>query len=257
MTPWVRRLIIANVAVFLLQTAMRGVTQDLVLLPALVLLRPWTLVTYMFAHGGIAHILFNMLALYWFGPRVEERLGSRHFIVLYFISGIGGALLSFATPSVPILGASGAIMGVLMAYAMYWPHERFLIYGVLPIEAWLLAVLYVAMDVLGAGGFGGPGIAHFAHLGGAAGGFLYLKALEYRSPARAWKTRITGSRPPSVLGDGDNMRRWREIRLDDLHAVNRDEIVRLLEKAQSQGTRSLTPTERATLDRFAGLSSPT
>ncbi len=255
MTPWVRRLIVANIAVLLLQTLVPDITPALILVPALALERPWTLVTYMFLHSGILHILFNMLALYWFGPRVEARLGSRNFILLYFVSGIGGALLSFATPHVPILGASGAIMGVMMAYAVYWPHERFLIYGILPVEAWLLVVLYVGMDVMGAGGVGGAGIAHFAHLGGAAAGFLCLKVLEQLSPAHAWKRHIAGAAAPGVLGDRDNLRRWREIRLDDLHPVNRDEVLRLLEKAQSAGTQSLTPIERATLDRFSGLSS--
>jgi membrane associated rhomboid family serine protease len=254
-TPWVRRLIVANIGVLVLQSLVPDVTPALILVPAAVLVRPWTIVTYMFLHSGILHILFNMLALYWFGPRVEQRLGSRQFLLLYFASGIGGGLLSFVTPHVPILGASGAIMGVMMAYAIYWPHERFLIYGVIPIEAWLLVLLYVGMDVVGAGGFGGAGIAHYAHLGGAAVGFLYLKFLEHRSPARAWQTQTAGSATPSALGDRDNMRRWREIRLDALHSVNRDEIVRLLEKAQSQGTHTLTPIERATLDRFAGRSS--
>lgn len=256
MTPWVRRLIVANVIVFALQTFVPGLTQVLILVPALVLDRPWTPVSYMFLHSGIMHILFNMLALFWFGPRVEERLGGRHFASLYFVSGIGGALLSFATPDVPILGASGAIMGVMIAYAMYWPHERFFIYGVLPVEAWLIVVLYVGMDVIGAGGFGGAGIAHYAHLGGAASGFLYLKGMERRSPARAWKRQLGGPTAPSAApGDRENLRRWREIRLDDLHAINREEIVRLLQKVQSLGTKSLTPEERATLDRFSNLTS--
>ena len=86
MTPWVRRLIIANVIMFFLQVAMPGITSMLDLVPALVLIRPWTLVTYMFLHGGLMHILFNMLTLYFFGPRVEERMGSRRFLILYFVS---------------------------------------------------------------------------------------------------------------------------------------------------------------------------
>jgi membrane associated rhomboid family serine protease len=186
MTPWVRRLIAANVGIFFLQMLVPGVTQALILVPSFVLERPWTPITYMFLHSGIWHIFFNMLALFWFGPRVEERLGGRNFAILYFLSGIGGALLSFATPHVPILGASGAIMGIMVAYAMYWPHERFLIYGIVPVEAWLLVVLYVGIDVIGAGGFGGAGVAHYAHLGGAAAGFLYLKVIERHLPARGW-----------------------------------------------------------------------
>jgi membrane associated rhomboid family serine protease len=255
MTPWVRRLIVANVVVFAAQMAMPSLTPLLWLRPAFVLAQPWTLITYMFLHGGVTHILFNMLFLYFVGPRVEQRLGGRNFIVLYFVSGIGGALASFATPSVPIVGASAAIMGVMMAYALYWPRERFFLYGVIPVQAWLLVLLYVVLDVAGTGGFGGAGVAHLAHLGGLASGFLCLKVMEWRSPARTWKKKLDAPTTPSVFGDGDALRRWREIRIDDLHPVNRDEVVRLLDKAGTQGTRSLTAEERATLNRFAGGSS--
>jgi membrane associated rhomboid family serine protease len=250
MTPWVRRLIVANVVMFGLQNVVPGLTQALAFLPAAVLSRPWTIITYMFLHGGITHILFNMIALYFFGMRVEERLGS-NFIVLYLVSGIGGALLSLVlTPYVPIIGASGAIMGVMMAYAMYWPRERVYIWGVVPVEAWLLVGAYALLDLFGFG----AGIAHFAHLGGLATGFVYLKWLDFRSPARVWRKKV--SAPPAgrsrVLGDP--LRQWREIRLDDLHPINREEIVRLLRKAQAEGAERLTPEERATLDRFAGIS---
>jgi membrane associated rhomboid family serine protease len=255
MTPWVRRLIIVNALVFATQQLYPGLDRALMFVPALILVRPWTVVTYTFVHATVFHILFNMLALFWFGPRVEERLGGRSFLVLYFLSGIGGALLSFATPSarmVPIVGASGAIMGVAVAFARYWPRVRFYMWGVVPVEAWLLVVIYIVLDVGGALGIGGAGVAHFAHLGGAATGYLYLAAMEWLSPARQWRRKVTTVSPPGVFGDGDQLRRWREIRLDDLHPVNRDEIIRLLDKIQQTGARSLTPEERATLDRFAG-----
>jgi membrane associated rhomboid family serine protease len=253
MSPWVRRLIVANIVMYGLQYFAPAVTDWLVLFPGLVLTRPWTIVTYMFLHSrsDIWHIIFNMYTLYLFGPRVEERLGSQHFIWLYLLSGIGGGLLSVVTTPAPIVGASAAIMGIILAYAMYWPRDRILIWGILPVEMWMLATAYVLFDIVG---FGGAQIAHFAHLGGVATGFLYLKALEMRSPGRAWKKKVTTQRSPVVggIGNGDPLKRWREIRLDDLHPINRDEVVRLLKKAQQDGTRSLTPEERATLDRFAG-----
>ena len=91
MTPWVMRLIMANAAMFLLQLAgPEGLTQSLAFVPALALTRPWTIITYMFLHGGIGHIFFNMLSLFFFGPRLESRLGGRQFLVLYFVSGIWG-----------------------------------------------------------------------------------------------------------------------------------------------------------------------
>jgi hypothetical protein len=138
-------------------------------------------------------------------------------------------------------------MGVLIAYAMYWPRERIYIWGVLPVESWLLVGVYVLLDL---GGFG-AGIAHFAHLGGFATGFLYLQWLKFRSPARAWKKKVAAPGPRPTIGNGDPLRAWRAIRLDDLHPINRDEIVRLLHKAQAEGVARLTPEERATLDRFA------
>jgi membrane associated rhomboid family serine protease len=250
MTPWVRRLIVANVVMFGLQNVVPGVTQALEFLPAAVLARPWTIITYMFLHGGVTHILFNMIALYYFGMRVEERLGERHFITLYLLSGVGGALLSLVvSPFVAIIGASGAIMGVMMAYAMYWPRDKMYVWGVLPVESWMLVGVYVLLDI---GGFG-AGIAHFAHLGGFATGFLYLKWLQFRSPARAWRKKVAAPSARRPLVVGDPLRAWREIRLDDLHPINREEIVRLLRKAQAEGTGRLTPEERATLDRFAGI----
>ncbi len=255
MTPWVKRLIVANIVMYGLQQFVPGLTQQLELVPALLLYRPWTIVTYMFLHDphSIWHIVFNMFVLYFFGPRVEERLGGRSFIGLYLVSGIGGGLLSFITPTVAILGASGAIMGVLIAFAMYWPRERVYIWGVLPLEMWMMVAGYVVMDLVGFG----ANVAHFAHLGGLASGFLYLKFMEILSPARAWKRKVSTAPRPGApviggIGNGDQLKRWRDIRLDDLHPINRDEIVRLLQKAQTQGTRSLTTEERATLDRFAG-----
>jgi membrane associated rhomboid family serine protease len=256
MTPWVGRLIAANVLVYVLQRTIPWITPEFLLMPSEILARPWTLVTYMFLHSttNIFHIGFNMFALWIFGPRVEARLGGSNFLAMYLVSGVGGALLCFAPPQAPTLGASGAIMGVMLAYAMYWPQERFLIWGVIPVQVWILVAIYVVMDVSGALGVGGAGIAHFAHLGGLASGYLYLKVMQFRSPARSWKRKVAGPRPVVALSDADNVRRWRAIRLDDLHSVNRDEIVRLLQKTQTLGTKSLTEEERATLDRFAAMS---
>jgi len=256
MTPWVRRLIIANVVVFCAELLRPDLVRTLEFVPALIFVRPWTVITSMFVHAGWMHILFNMVSFFWFGPRVEERLGGRAFLTLYFISGIGGALLSFAMPStrmIPIVGASGAIMGIAVAFARFWPRVRFYMYGVVPVEAWLLILIYVVLDLGGAVGIGGAGIAHFAHLGGAAAGYLYLVVLQWRSPSREWRRKVAAPPAPRVFGDGDQLKRWREIRLDGLHPINRDEIVRLLDKIERGGARSLTPEERATLDRFAGL----
>src|SRR5688500_10405974 len=105
-TPWVLRILIATVLLFFVQQTTSGVTRLLYLVPSEVLTRPWTLVTYMFLHGGLGHIFWSMLGLYFFGPRVESRMGSQRFVTLYPVSGVVGALLSVVlAPRYPIVGA--------------------------------------------------------------------------------------------------------------------------------------------------------
>ena len=154
MTSWVQRLIVLNVGMFLLSIALPAVPQALVLVPALIPMRPWTLVTYMFLHAGPWHLAFNMLALYFFGPRVEARLGGQHFLALYGVSGLVGALASLAfQPHAAIVGASGAVFGVMLGYARYWPRALMYIWGVVPIQARWFVVGMTALSLFG--GFGG------------------------------------------------------------------------------------------------------
>ena len=255
MTRRVTTIIIANVAVFLLIPRQSVLYRDLAFIPAAILVRPWTIVTYTFLHGGFAHIFFNMLALFFFGPRLEVRLGGRRFLALYFIAGIAGALLSLVEfvvtgGNIAIVGASGAIFGVMLGYAHYWPRDRILIWGILPLEARLFVIIMTAISLyFGFSGTGG-GIAHFAHLGGFLGGYLYLKWLEYRSPARRFKAKVTA--PARSKGNArEDLKRWERIPRDQLHPVNRDELDRVNEKIKQSGVGSLTADERAFLDRFA------
>ncbi len=249
MTPWVTRLIFANVAMYLVQRASPSVERALVLVPALVPTRPWTVITYMFLHAGLWHILFNMIGLYFFGPRLEARLGGRRFIGLYLTSGLVGALLSVFTPFAIIVGASGAVFGVLLGFARYWPHERIYMWGVLPVEARVLVVFLTALSIYG-GISGGGNVAHFAHLGGFLGGYAYLKWAELRSPARQFRVKMQ----PQVQkkrADSADLERWSKIARDQMHPVNRSELERVLAKISEQGVGSLTPDERAFLDRFS------
>jgi len=250
MTPWVKRLLIANVAVYLLQLAYPEITNLLAFSAARVLTAPWTPITYMFVHGSIWHIFFNMLVLFFFGPRVEARLGSNRFLTLYFISGLSGALLSSYNPYVPIIGASGAIFGVELAYARYWPRDKIFIYGVIPIEARWLIVIMTLMSIFG---IGGAGIAHLAHLGGFIGAAIYLYIIE-RSSSRTRVVKSSGVRPQvkqPAPPRGDDMKRWSTIPRAELHEINRSEVDRLLDKISLKGIDSLTPAERAALDRFS------
>jgi membrane associated rhomboid family serine protease len=251
MTAWVRRLVVANVAMFLVTMAFPRTYNVLALVPTAVVFRPWTIVTYMFLHAGLGHIFFNMLALFFFGPRLELRLGGRGFVTLYFVSGIVAAVASIVfTPRAAVIGASGAVFGVQLGYARYWPRDLILIWGVIPIEARWLVALMTAMSLwFGFRGIGGN-IAHFAHLGGFLGGYLYLKWRDWRSPARRFKQKAA---PPaaSAIGAAD-VERWRRIPRDEIHPLNREELDRLLDKIGATGIGSLTADERAFLERFSG-----
>jgi membrane associated rhomboid family serine protease len=248
MTPWVLRLVIANVVVFFLQQTSGPITNLFAFVPGLALTRPWTVVTYMFLHGGIGHILFNMLSLYFFGSRLEERLGGRRFLQLYFISGLAGALLSavFAF-NAPIIGASGAVFGVMYGFAHFWPRDRIYIWGVLPIEARWLVILTTALALFSGITGAQSGIAHFAHLGGFAGGFLYLRFAQRQieAPRREWKQRVE-----APVGTIDKARLAR-IDLSRVHEVNREELNRILDKISSTGMQSLSSSEKTFLAHFA------
>lgn len=245
MTPWVTRLIIINVVMFALATLRPALIPALMLVPAYVLLRPWTLVTYMFLHGSLWHLLFNLLGLFFFGPRLELELGSRKFLSLYFISGIMGAVLSFLTPFTAIVGASGALFGVFLGFASYWPRERIYVWGIFPIEARLLVIIMTVLSLFGGFG-GGGGIAHFAHLGGFAGGYLYIRWLERHTRAAKFRAKFGPTAPRS----GD-LERWRKIPRERLHEVNRAELDRILGKIDLTGVESLTSEEIAFLNRFS------
>ena len=242
MTPWVQRFLIANVLMFFVQQTVPGVDQMLRFMPSLLLERPWTLVTYMFLHAGFTHILFNMLGLYFFGPRVEQRIGSERFFALYMISGITGGLLSFYSPAIPIIGASGAVLGVMLAFARFWPRDQIFIWGIIPVEVRWLVLIYTVVSLMG----WGSGVAHFAHLGGFLGAFLYLLWLERSAGAR--KFRQIATAPPAakdaVLGN------WRNVNRAGVHAVNKDEVDRILDKISASGIGSLTPQERLFLSNF-------
>ena len=247
MTPWVTRLLIANIIVFFIQITFPPVTSYLSLVPALLFERPWTILTYMFAHSrsGISHILFNMFALYLFGPRVEQRLGSARFIWLYLIAGISGGLLSLLfTPYVAIVGASGAIFGVQLGFAKFFPREKLLIWGVIPVEARTLVVVMTVASLFG-GFTGGGNTAHFAHLGGYVGAWFYLLYADRTSASAKWQAKVAGPASAAIaIGN------WRAVDISTVHELNRDEVQRILTKATSSGEGSLTSQERVFLSHF-------
>lgn len=251
MTKWVGRLLLANIAIFVLTEMYRPQMQAWFALYAPQLLRePWTPLTYMFLHANAVHLIFNMIGIFFFGPRLETRIGGRDFARLYFIAGLvaAGFTLVFS-PYTPVVGASGAVLGVLIGYAMFWPDEPIYIYFVLPVPAMVLVVAYVGISLFG--GFSGAqdGIAHFAHLGGLVGGWGYLRwRRRKRTPAKESRVARIQRFAEDVRGD---THRWDGIRVEELHEINRAEVHRLFEKVRENGPSSLSQDERAFLDRMA------
>jgi membrane associated rhomboid family serine protease len=189
-SPAVKILISVNVVVYLLNVIVPVMTLRLGLLPQAVFeqFALWQPVTYMFLHstGGIGHILFNMLALWMIGTELERTWGTRFFVKYYLITGIGAAVTSLVLAlfsetvyySVTV-GASGAIYGLLLAFAMYFPH-RMLILFIFPVPARIAVTILGAIAFLSSIGGPGGGVAHSAHLGGLLVGYLYLKSLRGR-----------------------------------------------------------------------------
>lgn len=254
MTPWVRNLLLANLVTFVFTMAYPGLQIQLALVPALIVSQPWTAITYMFLHAGFSHLFFNMISLYFFGPRLEARLGGPKFLGLYFVSGLTGALLSmFFTPHALVVGASGAIFGVMLGYARYWPRDLVYIWGLVPVQARWLVIAMTVLALVGNRLPGQSGIAHFAHLGGFLGGLIYLTWMDRASPAARFRARAQAAVAPKPRASGgSDLDRWRKIRSDGMHPLNRQELERLLEKVASDGAARLTPDERAFLDRMAG-----
>jgi len=192
MPPVTKTLLIANVAVFVLQFfADRALVAWFGLWPFASAgfgpqgptggFLPWQVVTYSFLHGNELHILVNMLGLYMFGSEVERVLGRRRYVTYYFVSVLAAALAQLAMsafspgPAYPTVGASGGVFGLLLAYAMFFPRRIvMLIFPPIPMPAWLFVIVYAAIELyLGVTGTQ-AGVAHFAHLGGMAGGFILL-----------------------------------------------------------------------------------
>ena len=149
----------------------------------------WQLATYMFVHAGIFHILFNMLALWMFGTELEHIWGSRYFLKFYFVTGIGAAVLTVLFSLLPfdfarqlygaaIIGASGAIYGLLLAYGLYFPDRPIYMYFVFPIPAKVFVLIMGAIAFFASMSESGGGIANATHLGGLAVGYLFLKSAQ-------------------------------------------------------------------------------
>jgi membrane associated rhomboid family serine protease len=265
LTPWVKRLLIANTAVHLVAVLLGTAGRQFLwewfgFTPAESFLKPWGVVTYMFLHGDIWHLLLNMLVLFFFGPPLEQRWGSSRFIRYYLICGLGGAALSFVFAfSTSVIGASAAIYGLMLAFAWYWPESPIYFWGIFPIKAkWLVGFFFVLTFVSAFGGAGG-GVAHFAHLGGLLAGLVYLRTegklgsgmSGLKKAARVERLAIVprddGSREEN--NEGRKPKRSRKARMAEEELL--DEVDRILDKISESGISSLTDDERGVLDEVS------
>ena len=267
LTTWVRRLLVANLLVFLVQNTLfvdSNFTKAFAFTPLAAWSQPWTFVTYMFLHAGILHLAFNMLVLFVFGSSVEERMGGRKFLLFYILCGIGGAAASFllmqAMRVTQILGASGAVLGVAVAFAWYWPDHPVFVFPLPdPIPAKWLVVFLVGVDLVLALLRASDGTAHLAHLGGVATALLYLKGEDWY----ATRGEGRGRRPPEssvLVSQPRRMSRGSGIPPSARAASSRGappdprataEIDRVLDKIIASGVDSLTPAERKFLTEIS------
>ncbi len=189
-TRTVKILIAINVAVYVLQIffhLLRSNFLDLFfgLIPARVTnnFMIWQFATYMFLHGGIFHILFNMVTLFMFGNDLERRWGTRYFLKYYLTTGIGAGVCSWLVSMhswAVIIGASGAIYGLLLAYGLTYPNRIVYLNFLLPVKVkWLVLIMGAVAFVSSVSG-SEPGVANIAHLGGMLVGFLFLKGRDWR-----------------------------------------------------------------------------
>ncbi|HXW07226.1 MAG TPA: rhomboid family intramembrane serine protease [Vicinamibacterales bacterium] len=186
-SPAVKWIILANVGMFLLTFVFPAIAVYLGLSPAAVLqqLWIWQVVTYMFLHVDMFHILFNMLGIWMFGVELERMWGTRNFLRYYAVTGGGAALTTVVASLLPFavtapiyysltMGASGALYGLLLAFATYYPNRPILMFLLFPIPAKYFVLIIGAISFLSSVGGGRDGVAHAAHLGGLLFGYLYL-----------------------------------------------------------------------------------
>lgn len=260
LTPWVKRLLVANTVLFLLT---RIVGAELFISwfgfwPQNALTRPWGAVTYMFLHGDLWHLLFNMLVLFFFGPPLENRWGSSEFLKYYLLCGLGGVALSFVfAPQAGIIGSSAAIYGLMLAFAWHWPEAPIYIWGIFPIKAkWLVGFMFVLTFISAFDGSGGV-VAHFAHLGGLLTGIGYLKfgdrlgarLGEIRNSRVSERFAIVPRKVSRAEEAGTASRGKKRARRGEEDLL--DEVDRILDKISARGIAALTADERSLLDEVS------
>ena len=261
----VKALLIANAAVFVCQLLLGveaqpmliqlfGLTRDVVLK-----LRIWQIVTYMFLHGGVGHLFWNMLLLFFLGPETERSLGTKRFIYVYMgcgvLAGVGWLLLTGWGGELPCIGASGAVFGVLGAFAALFPNRRVaLLFPPVVLSARLLAIILGLFAFVSLLDRSGGGIAHAAHLAGGLAGYVFIRELMKVGGLGGYGGATSG--PPNRLGAWFRhvVARWRRGTFRSVPggkstAPSQPEVDAVLDKLAKDGWEALTKKDRDILDR--------
>jgi len=225
-------LIVASGICFLMQMASRHLIDVFVLDPSRALpeLKLYQLVTYMFLHGGFFHLFINLFVLYMFGRELEGLWGTSRFLFYYFVSGIGAGLVTALLSRYPVVGASGAIYGLLLAYGVLFPNRTILLWFFIPMKAKYLVILFAVLEFFASMGGGGDGISHITHLGGMVFGGALL----------------------AIWHLGGTLKRKRRMSvIHDLTGgpASPANIDRILDKVLREGVESLTEDEKRILIR--------
>lgn len=219
----------------------------------------WQLFTYMFMHGDFWHLLLNMFALWMFGMDLENDWGSKRFAWYYFLCGLGAGISNllisplFGT-SGPTIGASGAVYGILLAFGMMYPNRPIFVYFLLPIQAKYFVILYLALELYNGVTGTMDGIAHFAHLGGAAVGFLILMSGERFAPIQRFWERTKEQFIPQKHATTSRYRHGEEITdakyfdiTNEHDRITQERIDEILDKISQSGYQSLSEEEKKIL----------
>jgi len=231
-----RVLILISLAVFVLEFFIRGyIIYFLGLVPVKVLGSGWLwqIFTYLFVHGGFWHFFFNMLMLWIFGGIMERTMGGAEFLRYFLVTGVGAGIVTLLfspNSSVPVVGASGAIYGLMIAFAIFYPDAKVYLYFLFPVTSRQMVIFLVILELAMSFSGTNPHVANVAHLGGMLVGYLYLR-----------RSRMSGA-----VG-----------RMKNLFARQKnpeDEINRILSKISRKGINSLSRSEKEFLDKFSGRS---
>ncbi len=259
----IRTIIVINAMMFFIQLLFQGLTGIsltvyLGFIPDLwtTISQPWRIVTYMFLHSlsNPFHFIFNMLWLWWMGRPVEEAIGPRSFLTVYFGAGLAGALIdvivSLTGNPVPVIGASGAVYGIMVAFAMLFPRTPIMLFLLPPIEARYVVGGLIALDVLFLNN--GDNVARFVHLGGALGGYLLMRARAQGTDLsiipRYFEYLFMKVKPKATTAPKAKNKKMSIVSdAEIIEEVEQSELDEILEKISRNGYDSLTKEEKRKL----------